>query len=454
MQQQDKVIDVRGVLERNCTTTSVDELRSQGRSRVKVINAKQISALIEEAVARAIEARRSSSTVDTNALIEASRVEFQNLVAEREQELREVRAEKAAVEQEREALRSEVAEKQALEETVQRAREELQRVLGSPALEDLEQVLRGFAERERSEEAQRAEALHRELEELDAQSRELAQRLEQCSRERDEARRAQQHAEAALAALQAERDAAANALEHERETLRQEVGEKRALEDTVQQARGELQRVLSSPTLEDLENVLRRFAEHERSKGQRRAETMSRGGTAGEVARELDERGRMEQELAATRGELEEARRALQRERADLESQLHELGSRQDAVRGAEAASNQAMSAILAELRQLKDTVEKAPVAAPQAPALDASKMMESLGEAMEKKLDKLGRKLGMGSGPEVASGISFDGLFASSSTMESNLEQVEVKEREGGSIQDAVARMKAMRLKASQGDS
>jgi hypothetical protein len=28
------------------------------------------------------------------------------------------------------------------------------------------------------------------------------------------------------------------------------------------------------------------------------------------------------------------------------------------------------------------------------------------------------------------------------------------VKEREGGSIQDAVARMKAMRLKASQGDS
>ncbi|MBL8896743.1 MAG: hypothetical protein JNM84_03910 [Planctomycetes bacterium] len=454
MQQQDKVIDVRGVLERNCTTTSVDELRSQGRSRVKVINAKQISALIEEAVARAIEARRNSSTVDTNALIEASRVEFQNLVAEREQELREVRAEKAAVEQEREALRSEVAEKQALEETVQRAREELQRVLGSPALEDLEQVLRGFSERERSEEAQRAEALHRELEELDAQSRELAQRLEQASRERDDARRAQQRAEAELAALKAERDSAAKALEHERETLRQEVGEKRALEDTIQQARGELQRVLSSPTLEDLENVLRRFVEHERSKGQRRAETISRGGTAGEVARELEDRGRLEQELAAARGELEDARRALQRERADLESQRHEMGSQQNALRGAEAASNQAMSTILAELRQLKDTVEKAPPAAAQAPAMDASKMMESLGEAMEKKLDKLGRKLGMSSGPEVGSGISFDGLFASSSSMESNLGQVEVKERESGSIQDAVARMKAMRLKASQGES
>ncbi|MBK9383247.1 MAG: hypothetical protein IPN34_00265 [Planctomycetes bacterium] len=355
MQQQDKVIDVRGVLERNCTTTSVDELRSQGRSRVKVINAKQISALIEEAVARAIDALRNSSTVDTNAVLEASRVEFQKLVAEREEELREVRAEKLAVEQEREALRSEVAEKQALEDTVQRAREELQRVLGSPALEDLENVLRGFAERERGEETQRAESLHRELEELDAQSRELAQRLEQSSRENDEARRAQQRAEAELAALKAERDAAAQ---------------------------------------------------------------------------------------------------ALQRDRAELESRRGAFASQQDAVRGAEAASNQAMSAILAELRQLKDTVEKAPAAVAQAPAIDASKMMESLGEAMDKKLDKLGRKLGMSSGPELAAGISFDGLFASSSNMESNLEQVEVKEREGGSIQDAVARMKAMRLKPTESDS
>lgn len=342
MLQQEKVIDVRGVLERNCTTTSVDELRSQGRSRVKVINAKQISALIEEAVARAIESGRGSA--DTNALIDASRAEFQKLVAEREQELRELRAAMDAIEREREALRLEVAEKQALEDTVQRAREELQRVLGSPALEDLEQVLRGFTERERSEEAQRAEALTRELEELEGQSRELAQRLEQTARERDEALRGKARAEAELESARREPDA--------------------------------------------------------------------------------------------------------------LREKLLELDRQGQATRGAEAASSAAMSAILAELRQLKDTVERAPAPTAAAPALDASKMMESLGEAMEKKLDKLGRKLGMSSGPEIAAGISFDGLFASSANIESNLEQVEVKEREGGSIQDAVARMKAMRLKASQGDS
>jgi chromosome segregation ATPase len=342
MLQQEKVIDVRGVLERNCTTTSVDELRSQGRSRVKVINAKQISALIEEAVARAIESRRGSA--DTNALIEASRAEFQKLVAEREQELREVRAAMDAIEREREALRLEVAEKQALEDTVQRAREELQRVLGSPALEDLEQVLRGFTERERSEEAQRAEALTRELEEMEGQSRELAQRLEQTARERDEALRGKARAEA---------------------------------------------------------------------------------------------------ELVTAR-----------REPEVLRAKLLELDRQGEVTRGAEAASSEAMSAILAELRQLKDTVERAPAPAAAAPALDASKMMESLGEAMDKKLDKLGRKLGMNSGPEIAAGISFDGLFTSSANIESNLEKVEVKEREGGSIQDAVARMKAMRLKASQGES
>ena len=113
MLQQGKVIDVRGVLERNCTTTSVDELRSQGRSRVKVINAKQISALIEEAVARTVEAKRSAKSGgdSQNNLVDASRAEFQKLVAEREKELREVRAAMDAVEREREALRKEVQQK-------------------------------------------------------------------------------------------------------------------------------------------------------------------------------------------------------------------------------------------------------------------------------------------------------------------------------------------------------
>lgn len=337
MLQQEKLIDVRGVLERNCTTTSVDELRSQGRSRVKVINAKQISALIEEAVARTIEVRRSVSSEDSASLIEASRVEFQKLVAEREQELREVRAAMDAVERERESLRSEVAEKQALEDTVTSAREELQRLLGSPNLEDLESVLQSFTARERSEEGQRIEALTQELEELESQSRELGRRAEVAARERDAALRERDQALAACAGFERQLSSAS---------------------DTQQ----------------------RRTAQ-------------------------------------------------------------------------SEAVNAEAMSAILSELKHLKDTVERAPAAAAAQPALDASQLMESLGEAMEKKMDKLGRRLGMSQGPAMGEGISFDGLFNSVSGMESNLEQVEVKERESSGIQDAVARMKAMRLGKPSGE-
>lgn len=105
----EKVIDVRRVLETNAVSTSLQDLKRQGRDRVRVINANQISALIEEAVARAIEAHESATAENRQEIVERSQEEFRTLVKERQREA----AEMQGLRDECESLRTELAAREA-----------------------------------------------------------------------------------------------------------------------------------------------------------------------------------------------------------------------------------------------------------------------------------------------------------------------------------------------------
>jgi uncharacterized protein YdcH (DUF465 family) len=78
------VINVREVLETHSQATTLRELEAQGRSKVRVINAAEISRLIEAAVRQAIANAGGDKNVD--ALIERSKTEFRELKRQRDQE--------------------------------------------------------------------------------------------------------------------------------------------------------------------------------------------------------------------------------------------------------------------------------------------------------------------------------------------------------------------------------
>ena len=101
MQDRRKLLNVRDVLEKNSYTTTLEDLKSRGRERVRVVHTAQIATLIEEAVLRVLGERKSQEEVEF--LVGRSQEEFRRLLEERE---RELTASKARIE-ELERLRAE-----------------------------------------------------------------------------------------------------------------------------------------------------------------------------------------------------------------------------------------------------------------------------------------------------------------------------------------------------------
>jgi hypothetical protein len=116
MEDRRSLINVRDVLEKNSYTTSLEELKTKGRTQVRVIRADQIAAMIEEAVVRILGERKSPEEVEV--LVGRSKEEFRRMLEERERELtksrdrlaelEQVRAEHAVLKSENERLQKEV----------------------------------------------------------------------------------------------------------------------------------------------------------------------------------------------------------------------------------------------------------------------------------------------------------------------------------------------------------
>jgi hypothetical protein len=73
----ESIAEVKEALQSRATTTTLEELMSKGRQRVRVIRPEHIAAMIEEAVQRAIE--RSGGDGDAESLASDSRREFARL---------------------------------------------------------------------------------------------------------------------------------------------------------------------------------------------------------------------------------------------------------------------------------------------------------------------------------------------------------------------------------------
>jgi phage-related minor tail protein len=150
--------------------------------------------------------------------------------------------------------------------------------------------------------------------------------------------------------------------------------------------------------------------------------------------------------LASTRVELEQAR-----SEADASSGLPPAAS-QAAAAGAPVASPGAD--ILLSLMQEMATL-KASINHPQAPAAgaaaggpaDFSAALEKLAGTLGDRLDTLGKKMGVSSAVDGDAPIDFGGLFRDSDQkLESNMENIKVKQQAGGGIAANLARLKKLK--------
>lgn len=83
----ESVKDIKEALSARSRTATLDELRSEGRKRVRVIRAEHIAAMVSEAVNAAIEQSGLVAPAEVTRLVEKSRQEFRSILKEREQEV-------------------------------------------------------------------------------------------------------------------------------------------------------------------------------------------------------------------------------------------------------------------------------------------------------------------------------------------------------------------------------
>lgn len=82
----ESVNEIKEALSARSRTATLDELRSEGRKRVRLIRAEHVAAMIAEAVHAAIEQSGLIAPEEAEQLVEKSRQEFRSILREREQE--------------------------------------------------------------------------------------------------------------------------------------------------------------------------------------------------------------------------------------------------------------------------------------------------------------------------------------------------------------------------------
>lgn len=123
----DSFLEVKEALVARSKTTSLDDLKSQGRSRVKVIRAEHIAAMVQEAVQKALGDSGMMSREEVDKLVERSQTEFRNIIEERERQLGRAREAMRQLEEVKaERVRLQASMQELLQERNQ-LREELER---------------------------------------------------------------------------------------------------------------------------------------------------------------------------------------------------------------------------------------------------------------------------------------------------------------------------------------
>lgn len=99
----ESVKEIKEALSARSRTATLDELRSEGRKRVRLIRAEHVAAMISEAVNAAVEQSGLVAPEEVEKLVDKSRQEFRSILREREQELQRAQdVERALAEREQE----------------------------------------------------------------------------------------------------------------------------------------------------------------------------------------------------------------------------------------------------------------------------------------------------------------------------------------------------------------
>ena len=86
----DQILQVKEALAARARETTLEELRSQGRRKVRIVRADQIATMIQEAVERTVRESGLLSQEDVDALVAKSREEFKDAYAGRQAEQQEL----------------------------------------------------------------------------------------------------------------------------------------------------------------------------------------------------------------------------------------------------------------------------------------------------------------------------------------------------------------------------
>jgi hypothetical protein len=116
--------DIKAALTTRARTATLDELRTEGKRRVRVVKADQITQMIEESVHRAVEQSGLLPASEVEKLVERSRVEFRALMKAREAEAARAQAMTdmlAAQEREVAELRRQLAAAKAAQQAAEEA---------------------------------------------------------------------------------------------------------------------------------------------------------------------------------------------------------------------------------------------------------------------------------------------------------------------------------------------
>jgi hypothetical protein len=122
----ESVNEVKEALSARSRTATLDELRSEGRKKVRLIKAEHVAAMIADAVNSAIEQSGLVSPDEVKRLVERSRQEFKSILKERESEVQkaqEVEEQLGDRERELEVLKQRFAD---VSESLKAARQELE----------------------------------------------------------------------------------------------------------------------------------------------------------------------------------------------------------------------------------------------------------------------------------------------------------------------------------------
>jgi DNA repair exonuclease SbcCD ATPase subunit len=193
---------------------------------------------------------------------------------------------------------------------------------------------------------------------------------------------------------------------------------------------------------------------------EREAEAQKAHDTEEQLATREAELSQREEELAELKHRFEETAMALARTRAELNqvrAEFEELQQQfaatvavQAAAPAAAAPSSDLLMSLVQEMATLKANLmnqqaqERAPASSGGG---EFTAAIEKLAGSLNDRLEKLGKKMGVSGAVESDSPIDFGGMFKDTGkTLESNMDNIEVKQKAGGGIAANLARLKKLK--------